>query len=94
MFAPKYVENKLKFFPYIKEAVAFGDKRETVCAFVNIDFDAVGNWAEKRNLPYAGYTDLAQQARGVRPASANASRRSMPTSRPTTSWPAARSAAS
>jgi len=59
LFAPKYVENKLKFFPYIKEAVAFGDRRERVCAFVNIDFDAVGNWAEKRNLPYAGYTDLA-----------------------------------
>ena len=59
MFAPKYVENKLKFFPYIKEAVAFGDKRERVCAFLNIDFDAVGNWAEKRNLPYAGYNDLA-----------------------------------
>jgi len=59
MFAPKYVENKLKFFPFIKEAVAFGDKRERACAFVNIDFEAVGNWAEKRNLPYAGYTDLA-----------------------------------
>jgi long-chain acyl-CoA synthetase len=59
MFAPKYVENKLKFFPFIKEAVAFGDKREKVCAFINIDFDAVGNWAERRNLPYAGYTDLA-----------------------------------
>ena len=59
MFAPKYVENKLKFFPFIKEAVAFGDKREKVCAFVNIDFEAVGNWAERRNLPYAGYADLA-----------------------------------
>jgi long-chain acyl-CoA synthetase len=59
MFAPKYVENKLKFFPFIKEAVAFGDRRERVCAFINIDFEAVGNWAEKRNLPYAGYTDLA-----------------------------------
>jgi long-chain acyl-CoA synthetase len=59
MFAPKYVENKLKFFPHIKEAVAFGDGRERVCAFVNIDFEAVGNWAERRNLPYAGYTDLA-----------------------------------
>ncbi|MFO1217765.1 MAG: AMP-binding protein [Burkholderiaceae bacterium] len=59
MFAPKYIENKLKFFPHIKEAVAFGDKRDKVCAFVNIDFEAVGNWAEKRNLPYAGYTDLA-----------------------------------
>ncbi len=61
MFAPKYVENKLKFFPYIKEAVAFGDKREKVCAFINIDMEAVGNWAEKRNLPYGGYTDLAQK---------------------------------
>ena len=62
IFAPKYVENKLKFFPYIKEAVAFGDKREKVCAFINIDFDAIGNWAEKRNLPYAGYTDLASKS--------------------------------
>jgi long-chain acyl-CoA synthetase len=61
MFAPKYVENKLKFFPYIKEAVAYGDGREKVCVMLNIDFDAVGNWAERRNLPYAGYTDLAQK---------------------------------
>ena len=61
MFAPKYVENKLKFFPHIKEAVAFGDGRDHACAFINIDFDAVGNWAEKRNLPYAGYTDLASK---------------------------------
>jgi long-chain acyl-CoA synthetase len=59
MFAPKYVENKLKFFPFIKEAVAFGDRREKACAFINIDMEAVGNWAERRNLPYAGYTDLA-----------------------------------
>ena len=61
MFAPKYVENKLKFFPHIKEVVAYGDGREKVCVMVNIDFDAVGNWAERRNLPYAGYTDLAQK---------------------------------
>jgi long-chain acyl-CoA synthetase len=61
MFAPKYIENKLKFFPYIKEAVAFGTGRDRVCAFVNIDFDAVGNWAERRHLPYAGYVDLAGQ---------------------------------
>lgn len=61
MFAPKYVENKLKFFPHIKEAVAYGDGREQVCVMINIDFDAVGNWAERRNLPYAGYTDLAQK---------------------------------
>jgi len=61
MFAPKYVENKLKFFPHIKEVVALGDRRDKVCIMVNIDFDAVGNWAERRNLPYAGYTDLAQK---------------------------------
>ncbi|PKO75425.1 MAG: long-chain fatty acid--CoA ligase [Betaproteobacteria bacterium HGW-Betaproteobacteria-15] len=61
MFAPKYVENKLKFFSYIKEAVALGDKRERVCVMLNIDFEAVGNWAERRNLSYAGYTDLAQK---------------------------------
>jgi long-chain acyl-CoA synthetase len=61
MFAPKYVENKLKFFSHIKEVVAYGDQREKVCVMINIDFDAVGNWAERRNLPYAGYTDLAQK---------------------------------
>jgi long-chain acyl-CoA synthetase len=61
MFAPKYVENKLKFFPHIKEVVAYGDQREKVCVMINIDFDAVGNWAERRNLPYAGYADLAQK---------------------------------
>ncbi len=61
MFAPKYIENKLKFFPHIKEAVAVGDQREMVCVMLNIDFEAVGNWAERRNLPYAGYTDLAQK---------------------------------
>lgn len=61
MFAPKYVENKLKFFQHIKEVVAYGDGRDQVCVLINIDFDAVGNWAERRNLPYAGYTDLAQK---------------------------------
>jgi len=61
LFAPKYIENKLKFFPFIKEAVAFGDRREQCNAFVNIDMDAVGNWAERRGLAYSGYTDLAAQ---------------------------------
>src|SRR5437870_13445462 len=61
MFAPNYIENKLKFFPHIKEAVAFGNGREDVCAFVNIDMGSVGNWAERRNIPYSGYTDLAQK---------------------------------
>ena len=61
LFAPKYLENKLKFFPYIQEAVTFGDGRERVCAFINIDAEAVGNWAEKRNMPYSGYVDLASR---------------------------------
>ena len=61
LFAPKYLENKLKFFPYIKEAVAFGHGRDQVCAFVNFDFDAVANWAERHNMPYTGYTDLASR---------------------------------
>ena len=61
LFAPKYLENKLKFFPYVKEAVAFGHGRDRVCAFVNMDMEAVGNWAERRNLPYAGYVDLASR---------------------------------
>ena len=61
MFAPKYIENKLKFFPFIKEAVAFGDGRDQVMAFLNIDFEACGNWAERRNLSYAGYVDLASR---------------------------------
>jgi len=61
IYAPNYIENKLKFFSHIKEAVAFGDRREMVCAFINIDIGAVGNWAERRNIPYSGYTDLAQK---------------------------------
>jgi len=50
LFAPKYLENKLKFYPYIKEAVAFGDGRDFAAAFINIDLQAVGNWAERRSL--------------------------------------------
>jgi long-chain acyl-CoA synthetase len=59
LFAPKYLENKLKFFPYIKEAVAFGDRRDFAACFINIDLDAVGNWAERRGIAYTSYTDLA-----------------------------------
>ncbi|MES2072659.1 MAG: long-chain fatty acid--CoA ligase, partial [Pseudomonadota bacterium] len=54
-------ENKLKFFPFIKEAVAFGNGREQCMAFINIDIEAVGNWAERRGIAYSGYTDLAAQ---------------------------------
>ena len=61
MFAPKYLENKLKFSPYIREAVCFGQGRSHVTGFVNIDLAAVGNWAERRNIAYTSYTDLAQK---------------------------------
>ncbi|WP_425441191.1 AMP-binding protein [Rubrimonas cliftonensis] len=63
LFAPKYVENKLKFFPDIKEAVSFGHGRDHVCAFVNIDLDSVGAWAERNNVAYASYQELAQHPR-------------------------------
>ena len=59
LFAPKYLENKLKFFPYIKEAVCFGADRPFAVALVNIDLEAVGSWAERRHLAYASYQELA-----------------------------------
>jgi long-chain acyl-CoA synthetase len=59
LFAPKYVENKLKFFPNILEAVVFGNGREMCCGFINIDLTAVGNWAERNNIAYASYQELA-----------------------------------
>lgn len=59
LYAPKYIENKLKFFPNIKEAVAFGDGRDFVGVFLNIDLTAVGNWAERHNISYASYQELA-----------------------------------
>lgn len=59
LFAPKYIENKLKFFPNIKEAVAFGSDRDFVAVFVNIDLIAVGSWAERNNVSYASYQELA-----------------------------------
>lgn len=62
LFAPKFIENKLKFFANIKEAVAFGHERPYVTAFVNIDLEALGAWAERNNIPYASYRELA--ARG------------------------------
>jgi long-chain acyl-CoA synthetase len=65
LFAPKYLENKLKFFPYIKEAVAFGDGRTQATAMINIDVQAVGDWAERRGIPYSGYTDLAAKPQVV-----------------------------
>ncbi|WP_341232529.1 AMP-binding protein [uncultured Sulfitobacter sp.] len=60
LFAPKYVENKLKFFPNILEAVVFGNGRNECTAFINIDLTAVGNWAERNNIGYASYQELAR----------------------------------
>ncbi|QDG75662.1 AMP-binding protein [Labrenzia sp. PHM005] len=59
LFAPKYIENKLKFFPNIKEAVAFGHERDVATVFINIDLTAVGSWAERNNVNYASYQELA-----------------------------------
>ncbi len=61
MFAPKYIENKLKFSGIIKEAVAFGDKKGFVTCFINIDLEAVASWAERNNVAYSGYIDLTGQ---------------------------------
>ena len=60
LFAPKYVENKLKFFPNVLEAVVFGNGRTECTAFINIDLTAVGNWAERNNIGYASYQELAR----------------------------------
>lgn len=60
LFAPKYVENKMKFFPDVLEAVVFGDGRDRCCAFLNIDLNAVGNWAERNNIAYSSYQELSQ----------------------------------
>jgi long-chain acyl-CoA synthetase len=59
LFAPKYIENKLKFYPNIREAVAYGDGRDFVCVMLNIDLVAVGNWAERHNIAYGSYQELA-----------------------------------
>ncbi|WP_050773047.1 AMP-binding protein [Roseobacter sp. SK209-2-6] len=63
MFAPKYVENKLKFYPDILEAVLFGNGKDRCVAFINIDLTAVGNWAERNNVAYASYQELAGHPR-------------------------------
>ena len=60
-FSPDFIETRLKFSPYIKEAVVFGEGRPYIAAFVNIDMGNVGNWAEERMIPYTTYTDLSQQ---------------------------------
>jgi long-chain acyl-CoA synthetase len=59
LFAPKYLENRIKFYPEIREAVAFGQGRDYVTMFINIDLTSVGNWAERNNIAYASYQELA-----------------------------------
>ncbi len=61
IFAPKFLENKLKFYPDIREAVCFGDKKDFATAFINIDLESVGNWAERNNINYGSYVDLANR---------------------------------
>ena len=63
LFPPKYIENKLKFFPNIREAVAYGDHRDFVTAMLNIDLTAVGSWAERNNVVYSSYQELAGHPR-------------------------------
>ena len=63
LLAPKYIENKLKFYPNIREVVVYGDKRDFVCAMLNIDLTAVGNWAERNNIAYGSYQELAGHPR-------------------------------
>ncbi|HTZ39704.1 MAG TPA: AMP-binding protein [Syntrophales bacterium] len=62
-FSPDFIETRLKFSPFIKEAVTFGEGRPYIAAFINIDMGNVGNWAEERMIPYTTYTDLSQQPR-------------------------------
>ena len=60
-FSPDFIETRLKFSPYIKEAVIWGEGQPYLSAFINIDFGNVGNWAEERKIPYTTYTDLSLQ---------------------------------
>ncbi len=60
-FSPDFIETRLKFSPYIKEAVTFGEARPHITAMINIDMDNVGNWAEEKMIPYTTYTDLSSQ---------------------------------
>ena len=66
MFAPKYVENKLKFYPDILEVVLFGNGKDRCVAFINIDLTAVGNWAERNNVAYAILSGTDGASAGVR----------------------------
>ena len=61
MFSPMFLENRLKFSPYIKEAVIFGDKRDYVTALINVDPIVVGKWAEDKGLSFSTYMDLSAQ---------------------------------
>ena len=60
-FSPDFIETRLKFSPYIKEAVIWGEDQPYITGFINIDFGNVGNWAEEKKIPYTTYTDLSQQ---------------------------------
>jgi long-chain acyl-CoA synthetase len=58
-FAPQFLENKLKFSPYINEVIVFGNARAFVAAMIAINFETVGKWAERRGIPYTSFQDLS-----------------------------------
>ena len=94
LFAPKYIENKLKFYPNIREAVAVGDGRDFVCAMVNIDLTAVGSWAERNNVVLRLVSGARRPPSGLRHDRAARRRGEQIACRRKRSWPARRSAVS
>ena len=64
-FAPQELENRLKFSPYIREAVVYGDKQDTISAMISIDIENIGNWANKRNIAYTTFMDLSQNSKVI-----------------------------
>ena len=61
-FSPEFIEARLKFSPYIKEAVVLGEGQTYLAALINIDFENVGGWAEERNIPCHSYKELSLQS--------------------------------
>ena len=94
LFAPKYIENKLKFFPNISEAVAYGPDRPFVTAFINIDLTAVANWAERNDIIYASYQELAAHPQVYEMIAGHVAEVNRLACRRAARWPARRSSAS
>ncbi len=94
LFPPKYIENKLKFFSNIREAVAYGDGRDFVTVMLNIDLTAVGSWAERNNVSYSSYQELAGHPLVYDMLEKNVAEVNRVAGRKTRCWPARRSSAS